>query len=356
MSATWQKYLRHQHRSTLLVGGMLLSLLRESFSFQSPVIPSLGGRRAFQSLRVDFKPVPNHLSTPYSIYGHLSRPIQYPNLFPFHIKKSPVRPRSAAATQIDPWLSEKDVDAILREQGPGSMRPNPLVPAERYTSRDWLISLLTLPTALEFKRIFSHLLANTIFAVMVWLGYVHYPNTVGFLTAGLHPGAHLLLGGALGLLLVFRTNTAYDRFWEGRRLWGFLISRVREVCASGKLENLRQRRRAEGVALRATRNETLRARATRRPARHSDGAERFCAADQWSSDRAVRARSWRGWGTHRCGGWTGSTSCSWWRPFPRSCSRFTTRIDHPDGRKDAADGVGECQEQHDAKPSARTHS
>src|SRR5919199_4030078 len=24
----------------------------------------------------------------------------------------------------------------------------------------------------------------------------------------------------LGLLLVFRTNTAYERFWEGRRLWG----------------------------------------------------------------------------------------------------------------------------------------
>ena len=24
----------------------------------------------------------------------------------------------------------------------------------------------------------------------------------------------------LGLLLVFRTNTAYDRFWEGRKCWG----------------------------------------------------------------------------------------------------------------------------------------
>ncbi|MFN3291636.1 MAG: bestrophin family ion channel, partial [Acinetobacter sp.] len=24
----------------------------------------------------------------------------------------------------------------------------------------------------------------------------------------------------LGLLLVFRTNTAYERFWEGRRQWG----------------------------------------------------------------------------------------------------------------------------------------
>lgn len=27
----------------------------------------------------------------------------------------------------------------------------------------------------------------------------------------------------LGLLLVFRTNTAYDRYWEGRKAWGVLV-------------------------------------------------------------------------------------------------------------------------------------
>ncbi|MCT7984014.1 hypothetical protein NG796_11960 [Laspinema sp. A4] len=31
----------------------------------------------------------------------------------------------------------------------------------------------------------------------------------------------------LGLLLVFRTNTAYDRFWEGRKAWGSLVNSVR---------------------------------------------------------------------------------------------------------------------------------
>ncbi len=31
----------------------------------------------------------------------------------------------------------------------------------------------------------------------------------------------------LGLLLVFRTNTAYDRFWEGRKAWGTLVNSVR---------------------------------------------------------------------------------------------------------------------------------
>ncbi|HMV80642.1 MAG TPA: bestrophin family ion channel [Leptospiraceae bacterium] len=35
---------------------------------------------------------------------------------------------------------------------------------------------------------------------------------------------HSLLGLAISLLLVFRTNTAYERWWEGRRLWGTLLN------------------------------------------------------------------------------------------------------------------------------------
>lgn len=34
----------------------------------------------------------------------------------------------------------------------------------------------------------------------------------------------------LGLLLVFRTNTAYDRFWEGRKLWGTLVNTTRNFA------------------------------------------------------------------------------------------------------------------------------
>jgi|SRR6476661_5044505 len=34
----------------------------------------------------------------------------------------------------------------------------------------------------------------------------------------------------LGLLLVFRTNTAYERFWEGRKMWGTLVNNVRNLA------------------------------------------------------------------------------------------------------------------------------
>ncbi|GAB4014364.1 bestrophin family ion channel [Spirosoma migulaei] len=39
-----------------------------------------------------------------------------------------------------------------------------------------------------------------------------------------------LLGITLSLLLVFRTNTAYDRFWEGRRQWGLLVNYSRNLA------------------------------------------------------------------------------------------------------------------------------
>jgi putative membrane protein len=41
---------------------------------------------------------------------------------------------------------------------------------------------------------------------------------------------HNLLGLALSLLLVFRTNTAYDRWWEGRKLWGALVNNSRNLA------------------------------------------------------------------------------------------------------------------------------
>jgi ion channel-forming bestrophin family protein len=41
---------------------------------------------------------------------------------------------------------------------------------------------------------------------------------------------HSLLGFVLSMLLVFRTNTAYDRWWEGRKLWGSLVNNSRNLA------------------------------------------------------------------------------------------------------------------------------
>lgn len=47
-----------------------------------------------------------------------------------------------------------------------------------------------------------------------------------------HPSIamHSLLGIVLGLFLVFRTNSAYDRWWEGRKLLGALVNSTRNMA------------------------------------------------------------------------------------------------------------------------------
>mmetsp|Transcript_5374 Transcript_5374/g.14759 ORF Transcript_5374/g.14759 Transcript_5374/m.14759 type:complete len:406 (-) Transcript_5374:567-1784(-) len=42
-----------------------------------------------------------------------------------------------------------------------------------------------------------------------------------------------LVGAALFFLLVFRTNTCYDRWWEARKQWGLIINRTRDFSRQG---------------------------------------------------------------------------------------------------------------------------
>lgn len=44
------------------------------------------------------------------------------------------------------------------------------------------------------------------------------------------PNVILSLNVVLSLLLVFRTNTAHERFWEGRKLWGSMVNTVRNMA------------------------------------------------------------------------------------------------------------------------------
>lgn len=65
-------------------------------------------------------------------------------------------------------------------------------------------------------------------AVVCVLDYLLRTNGDGPL--GIPETAHGLIGGVLGLLLVFRTNASYDRFWEGRKLWGSMVNECRNTA------------------------------------------------------------------------------------------------------------------------------
>lgn len=44
------------------------------------------------------------------------------------------------------------------------------------------------------------------------------------------PLMHTTVGFVLSLLLAYRTNTAYERWWEGRKLWGSLVNNSRNLA------------------------------------------------------------------------------------------------------------------------------
>lgn len=91
--------------------------------------------------------------------------------------------------------------------------------------RSWL-SLLFVLRGTPLARIWLRLLIVVTVAVVVTL--IHEQH--GTFASGLTMVPFSLVGLALGIFLGFRNNTSYDRFWEGRKLWGSLVNTTR-TCA-----------------------------------------------------------------------------------------------------------------------------
>ena len=91
-----------------------------------------------------------------------------------------------------------------------------------YDNKNWL-ALLVMFNGSVFRSILSRIVIFTLLsAVIAGLHQTHFINLKDIPST---PWA--VVGVALGLLLVFRTNTAYDRFWEGRKLWGEITNQTR---------------------------------------------------------------------------------------------------------------------------------
>lgn len=75
-------------------------------------------------------------------------------------------------------------------------------------------------------RIWLRALTTTTIASVVTVLHVREHLMVG---ASLTALPFTLIGVPLGIFLGFRNNTSYDRFWEGRRLWGGLVNTSRSL-------------------------------------------------------------------------------------------------------------------------------
>ena len=100
----------------------------------------------------------------------------------------------------------------------------------QYNPKDWITFIFRFHKSDTFRKLFP---------MMIFIGL--YTYSVGYLELEywkLSEKNHLsnitvmhgMLGFVISLLLVFRTNTAYDRWWEGRKLWGALVNNSRNLA------------------------------------------------------------------------------------------------------------------------------
>jgi ion channel-forming bestrophin family protein len=100
----------------------------------------------------------------------------------------------------------------------------------RYNPKEWFTFIFRFHKADTFRKLFPLIVLNCLYAAgIAWLElnilHVRKESHLANLTM-----MHTLLGLVISLLLVFRTNTAYERWWEGRKLWGSLVNSSRNFA------------------------------------------------------------------------------------------------------------------------------
>jgi ion channel-forming bestrophin family protein len=97
----------------------------------------------------------------------------------------------------------------------------------KYSPRDWFQLIFHTYSRQVVRVLFPAILTMGLYTLLVCYLVVDYFD-LHFKSV---TAVHSLLGIVLGLFLVFRTNSAYDRWWEGRKLWGTLVNDTRSLAA-----------------------------------------------------------------------------------------------------------------------------
>jgi ion channel-forming bestrophin family protein len=99
-----------------------------------------------------------------------------------------------------------------------------------YDPKAWFTFLFRFHRSDTLRKLFPLMIAVALYSALVtWLliDYIHVPDS-----SVIHKTSvvHSTLGFVLSLLLAFRINSAYDRWWEGRKLWGALVNNSRNLA------------------------------------------------------------------------------------------------------------------------------
>ncbi len=100
----------------------------------------------------------------------------------------------------------------------------------QYNPKDWITFIFRFHKADTFRQLLPMMFFIGLYSGVVGyleVGYLNLPEKSYVRNLG---AMHGMLGFVISLLLVFRTNTAYDRWWEGRKMWGSLVNNSRNLA------------------------------------------------------------------------------------------------------------------------------
>lgn len=103
----------------------------------------------------------------------------------------------------------------------------------KYNPKTWLGHIFLFYKSDTLKILFPEMLIMGVYSFLIVFVETNYVAGLDKIKNSM--SVHSMIGIILSLLLVFRTNTAYDRWWEGRKLWGQLVNVSRNAATKVQL-------------------------------------------------------------------------------------------------------------------------
>lgn len=97
-----------------------------------------------------------------------------------------------------------------------------------YNPKTWFQMIFALNKGDTLRMLWKEITYIGLFTLLIsYLVLNFFPNVIVLKSLF---SVYSLIGFVISLLLIFRTNTAYDRWWEGRKKWGQFLNDTRSLA------------------------------------------------------------------------------------------------------------------------------
>lgn len=100
----------------------------------------------------------------------------------------------------------------------------------QYNPKDWITYIFKFHKSDTFRQLIPLMILISVYSGIICYLEMHYFKLEENSHVKNISMMHTTVGFVLSLLLAYRTNTAYDRWWEGRKLWGSLVNNSRNLA------------------------------------------------------------------------------------------------------------------------------